>query len=181
MTWLNGTHAVKFGTDIKYTRDDIDNLRSGAGAYTYANVQNLIADLIHADDNTAPNRRRFTNFSQSFGLAAYTIKTPDYAFFVQDDWRVNSRLTLNFGMRYEYQSFGDAQFPNTKAATLTATQTTYTQAQADAFIAQTRTIPKDKNNFGPRGGFAWNLLGDNTTTLRGGFGVYYGRIPNSFL
>ncbi len=175
MTWVNGDHTIKFGTDIKFTRDDIDNLRSGAGAYSYSNVQNLISDLVN------PSLKTYTSFSQSFGLAAYTIKTPDYAFFVQDDWRVNPRVTLNLGLRYDYQSFGDSQFPNSRVPTLTAGQTTFTQDAANALVGQTRSIPKDKNNFGPRFGFAIDVFGNNKTTVRGGFGLYYGRVPNTFL
>ena len=175
LTWANGNHSFKFGTDIKFTRDDIDNLRSGAGAYSYGNIQNLISDLV------IPSLKTYTSFSQSFGLAAYTIKTPDYAFFGQDDWRVNSRLTLNLGLRYDYQSLGQSQFPNSRVPTLTAGETIFTQDQANAIIAETGRLPKDRNNFGPRFGFAVDIFGDNKSTLRGGFGVFYGRIPNSFI
>jgi len=125
--------------------------------------------------------KRYTNFSQNFGTGASTIKTPDYAFFIQDDWRATHRLTLNIGLRYDYQKFADPIFPNTKTASLVLGQTTYTQAQADAIVAQTGKFPSDKNNFGPRFGLAWDVFGDNRTTLRGGFGIYYGRVPNSFI
>ena len=170
-----GNHGFKFGTDIKFTRDDIDNLRTGAGAFSYSNVQDLITDLV------APAQKRYNNYQQGFGLAAYTLKTPDYAFFVQDDWRITPHLTINLGLRYDYQSFGSPQFPNASAAVLAAGETRYTQEQANAIIAQTTKFPSDKNNFGPRVGFAWDITGDGKTSLRGGYGIYYARIPNTFL
>jgi hypothetical protein len=175
LTWSTGSHTFKFGADVKFTKDDIDNLRTGAGAFTYNNVQDLIADL------TNPALKRYSSYSQGFGLAAYTLKTPDFAWFVQDDWRINRRLTINLGLRYDWQSFGDPQFPNSLTPTLTTGETRYTQAEASSIIAQTQSFPRDKNNFGPRFGFAWDITGDGKTVLRGGYGIFYGRIPNTFL
>ena len=175
VTATRGNHTLKFGGDIKLSRDNIDNLRTGAGAYSYNNVTDLISDL------ASPAGKRYSSYSQGFGLAAYTLSTPDYGFFVQDDWRIAPRLTLNLGLRYDYQSFGNPQFPNTASAVLAAGETRYSQDQANAIIAQTTHFPRDKNNFGPRVGFAWDIFGDGKTSLRGGYGMYYGRIPNTFL
>jgi hypothetical protein len=171
----HGQAHVQIWRRLQKSRDDIDNLRTGAGAFSYNNVQDLIGDL------TNPTLKRYSSYSQGFGLAAYTLKTPDWAFFVQDDWRVLRRLTVNLGLRYDWQSFGDSQFPNSLAATLATGETRYTQAQANAIIAQTKSFPRDNNNWGPRFGFAWDITGDGKTVLRGGYGIYYGRIPNTFL
>ena len=50
---------------------------------------------------------------------------------------------------------------------------------ANALLAATSYFPSDRNNFGPRFGFAWNVTGNGKTALRGGYGIYYGRINNS--
>ena len=98
---------------------------------------------------------------------------------------MNPRLTLNFGVRWDYQAFPMPLLPNNTAAVLNTNTATipqrYTQADANAVIARTGHFPKDKNNFGPRVGFAWDITGDSKTVLRGGWGLYYGRVPNTFL
>ena len=80
-------------------------------------------------------------------------------------------MTFNLGMRYEYQKFPEAQYPNASTNFIPNTQTTFNQA--------TSNLPKDKNNFGPRAGFAVGVTEDGKTSLRGGYGLYYGRTINS--
>ena len=190
------SHTLKAGFDIKLTRDFISNLRSEYGSYSYNSMADFIADYTAAVDGLTPrcttgsgatlrNVGCYGSYQQAFGLRDYTLKTPDYAFFVQDDWRANRRLTVNLGIRWDYQKFPKPQFPNTLVPvlnTLTATiPQRYSQQEANDIIARTGKMPSDKNNFAPRLGFAWDIFGDSKTVLRGGYGIYYGRVPNTFL
>jgi hypothetical protein len=100
------------------------------------------------------------NFNQGFGVLGLTMKTTDLNYFIQDDWRVTPRFTLNLGLRYEYQMNPDPVAVN-------------------PLLPQTGNKVDDRNNFGPRIGFAYDLSGDGKTSLRGGWGLYYGRVINS--
>jgi len=149
-----GRHLLKFGGDFNHVYDLQDQLFFEGGAYSYSSLVNFIVDF------NRPAARRYASYQQGFGVPAFHFTTADYNFFAQDDWRVSRRLTLSLGARYEYEQLPNPQSPNPA-------------------VPQTSQFPSDKNNFGPRIGFALDLFGDGKTALRGGYGVYYGRIINS--
>ena len=196
LTSTLGNHTLKGGFDIKFTRDFISNLRSEYGSYSYNSLAEFITDYTTGVNGLTPrcttgsgatlrNVGCYGTFQQAFGLRDFTLKTPDYALFFQDDWRVTPRLTLNLGLRWDYQQFPKPQFPNNLTPVLNTNTATipqrYTQADANEIISRTGHFPSDNNNFGPRIGFAWDIFGNSKTVLRGGYGLYYGRVPNTFL
>lgn len=186
MTASFGRHTLKFGGDINRVNDLLDNLRLESGSYNYSNLGDFSIDyinLITAGGLSASQcfgiagaraalrggRCYTSNFQQAFGPTAFRIRTTDYNFFVQDDIRVTSRFTVNLGLRYEYEQLPEPQIPNPLTNL------------AGQFVGpdQTKKLPADKNNFGPRIGFALDVMGDGKTAIRGGYGIYYGRIINS--
>ncbi len=86
---------------------------------------------------------------------------------MQDEWRVRPGLTVNAGLRYEYELLPLPQQPN---------------PALDAAFGQTgatSVFPEDRNNFGPRVGVAWEPFGSGRGMVRVGYGLYYGRLPGA--
>ena len=168
LSWSRGKHLFKFGADINHVDDLLNNLFLGAGAYSYSTRVDFITDYTAYVTNPANPAKLcgglacYSSFSQAFGPPAFDFHTWDLGFFANDDWRVAPRLTLTAGLRWEYEKLPSPQVPN-------------------ASLPATSQFPSDKGDFGPRLGFALDLgaSGGRKMVLRGGYGVYFGRIINS--
>ena len=180
VTLSHGNHSIKFGGDVNRVNEEINNLRFSGGEFNYNGGSNAVgyygglSDFIvdytnfrlggstgNCYSSTRSRGKCYSgNFNQGFGVLGLTFNTTDLNYFVQDDWRISPKLTLNLGLRYEYQFNPDPVNVNSN-------------------LPQTANMPDDRNNFGPRIGFAYDLRGDGKTSVRGGYGIYYGRIINS--
>ena len=166
-----GKHNVRVGEDIVHNYDLQNAPNQINGAFTYSSsIVNYISDVLKpaGSCNTGLSGIGalpcYNSYTQSFGPYAFDLSTVDYGFFVQDDWKIAPRLTLNLGARYDYEAI-----PSPFASL------------ANPTVPQTTGHPSDKNNIAPRVGFAWDPYGQGKTVLRGGFGMYYGRIANGVL
>jgi len=160
LTLARGPHTMKAGFDILRTQDKTNFERSAYGVYTYASAATFLSD--YYKPNSCAGLPCYSSFVQAFGPLAFDYSTTDYGFFASDDWKVSPRMTLNLGLRYEYERLPPAQANLNVGA-----------APGAGFV------PSDKNNIGPRIGFAYDVFGDGKTSIRGGYGLLYGRILNS--
>ena len=124
VTNTRGRHTIKFGGDINRVTDDIQNLRFEAGAFSYNNINDFIVDYTNflnplpatarcATGTRLAGRCYTSNFQQGLGSPGLKFATYDLNFFAQDDFRITPRLTLNLGVRYEYQKMPETVFANT--------------------------------------------------------------------
>lgn len=159
-TVLAGNHTVKYGIDLLFDR--IFNFFPGlfAGSYRFASYTTFSAQLANPTVQNAAQYRQ--SFAGSGTGATTRPNNNEYGFFFQDDWRATPKLTVNLGVRYDYQSIAKPPIQNPNAALLAA-----------GFDTGFR--PSDKNNLAPRIGLSYAF--NEKTVLRGGFGLYYARTP----
>ncbi len=98
-----------------------------------------------------------------------------HAFYLQDNWRVNRKLTFNYGLRWDY--YGVVSESNKQLSIFDAASQSLKQVGAPGL---SQLYPKDWNNFAPRASFAWDLTGRGSTVLRGGWGLYYDAFSQDF-
>ncbi|MEP6636326.1 MAG: TonB-dependent receptor, partial [Acidobacteriota bacterium] len=106
-------------------------------------------------------------FRGSVPGGAFNLRSQEYGFFVQDDWKASDRLTLNLGLRYDL--FPSATEKNGRLGNYDPA----TRVVALASGSGDRLIETDRNNFGPRLGFAYAIGAEKNMVLRGGYGLLY--------
>jgi outer membrane receptor protein involved in Fe transport len=189
LSWIHGAHTVKAG--VEYTRLAYLNRTwfQTQGGFTFSGI---------FTQGVANGKTVAGNPAADFllGLAqTLSISTPaleqagiqnNFFTYIQDDWRVNRRLTVNLGLRYElpqpwYQ-------PNNYWGSFAwgVQSKVYPNAPRGLVFPGDPAFPRglvqtDYNNFGPRIGFALDAAGDGKTVVRGGFGVFYDAITANII
>jgi hypothetical protein len=205
-TMVRGRHTVKTGIDFGNYRVSsppgafglLSGLaqEAGFGRFTFS------GRYTSGNAATAQPAQAFADFVLGYPVTTYRASPSAvnlfyqtrYSAYIQDDWQVSPRLTLNFGVRYMVQTSwkerdraqanfdfasgrlvipGD-QFPPQTQARLVSTYPIVTSQQAGL---PDEVLETDKNNWAPRVGFAFRPSGNSHTVIRGGAGFYYNTLP----
>lgn len=162
-TLYKGKHTLTFGTHNEFYKFKNLFIRENFGNYTY----NLSSE---ADINNVPNIRP-QSYALSYSLVGEQQFAPEFralqlGFYIQDEWEVNDRVKLNLGVRADIPIFLDNPASNG-----------FFNFQFGSFGVATERVPKAKILASPRVGFNWDMNGDRTTQVRGGAGIFTGRVP----
>ncbi len=170
-TWIAGKHTWKFGGEFR--RASISNFNDNLerGIYQFGPGLGVSSDPIIdalADFYTGDTTTDCCSFiSVDTGNTQRDTRNNGYSFFAQDDYRLAPKFTLNFGLRWEY--FGPMSEAHNLLSNYDPTSGTL------AMVGSNGLYNRDLHDFGPRLGFAWNVL--TNTVIRGGYGIYNDYVP----
>jgi len=196
LQWVHGAHSIKFGGEQRLFYNNFFQPDNPTGIFNFSRDVTTQQPGQGLGESDTPQGNPFATILTGFGhdaqlhiIPAVADKSKETAFFVQDDWKVTPKLTLNLGLRYEWSTpyserHNRLQFSDYKGNTgisIPALRVagfpqfgTIGQVLGTSVFATSanRNAPVDRNNFAPRLGFAYQLA--SNTVLRGGAGVFYG-------
>jgi hypothetical protein len=166
LSWVRGKHALKFGLDLHRFQSNGTVVGNGRGSFTFSaqttapTTGYALADLLLG----LPTSTARSPFSPR-----YYDRTGLYAGFAQDDWKISPRLTLNLGLRYEYN------IPIYDHRNLLSN---FNPSTGQIDVSGTSGVSQavwnaNHHDFEPRFGFSWQPFGSPKTVLRGGYGIFY--------
>ena len=164
VTYYLANHTITAGLSYEYQMADNMYMRNGSGYYRY----NSIADFFN---NAAPSVVCLTYGYDGEQEPASRVTFNQMGLYAQDDWKVTDNFKLTYGMRFDGLFFknGDLKTNNGILAL------DYNGRSVD-----TGTWPKNTVSVSPRLGFTWDIFGDKSLKLRGGSGLFLGRLPLVF-
>ncbi len=176
-----GAHYVKAGTDLAWDRFASIGGYGSRGAY-FGN------DLFTGNQNADFILGHYGSANFQFEPDWYEARRPQLAFYVQDDWKIKPKLTLNVGLRYDYTGPYDAwKTHRLHRFDLAKNQVVYPKALEPLISADVRarllfpyrfegpstSYDAQKNDFAPRIGLAYRPTGQSTFVIRAGYGIFY--------
>jgi Carboxypeptidase regulatory-like domain/TonB dependent receptor len=181
VSWIKGKHSFKFGGEIRMLQFNVRRLTQGSGEFDFGSAQtsstgdasglggySVASGLFGLSDTTTLN---YGNFSG--------VRYKDFAMYAQDSYKFSSKLTLNYGLRYDIDrpaseafdrfSAVDPKLPNPNAGNILGAYTYFGSGAG----RNGHKRPQDVYHkaFGPRLGFAYSI--NDKTVVRGGYGIFY--------
>jgi len=196
LSWVHGRHIFKFGGEQRIFFNNFFQPNPPTGFFHF--TQGATEQVVGAGNSIQGNS--FASLLLGYGdpgsscgcgsslsvFKSVANKSKETAFYVQDDWKISPKLTVNLGVRYEWSTPYTERNNLIQFSNFTADSGVSVPIDIPGLVTQTgnlagitnfptsghRNIPVDRNNVAPRLGFAYTL--DNKTVVRGGAGIYYG-------
>ncbi len=180
LSWVKGAHTFSFGGEVVRVNLDKDFPQVFNGQLFFTNT-GALSDF----DNFLSGTPQFS-FGGG-GVYNHQYRQNNFAVYAQDDWKVRPDLTLNLGLRTEFLGawtdkdchIGNIESDLTNSGTYPFIYPSCVNKLGVAGLSGNASGSTFRNSiatgWGPRIGFAWDVLGHHTTTLRGGYGIYYVR------
>ena len=171
ITWYKGNHKLTAGISYEYQMADNQYMRNGTGYYRYKSVDDFLNGAI-------PQVVCLTYGYDGEQYPAARVQFHKAGIYAQDDWNVNDRFKLTYGVRIDGLFFDNGDLMTNKAIidkTYYPRVYNYEETHID-----TGRWPTSKVTFSPRVGFSWDVFGDKSFKVRGGTGLFSGRLPLVF-
>ena len=169
LTYYAGNHKVVFGVSAEYQMADNVYMRNGTGYYRYNSVDDFI-------NGAAPEVVCLTYGYNGEEQPAARVRFYKAGLYAQDDWNVNENFKLTYGLRFDGLFFNNADVVTNNAILAVK----YYDDNGKERHIDTGKWPSANITVSPRVGFNWDVLGNNELKVRGGTGLFSGRIPLVF-
>ena len=171
VTWYKGSHKVTAGINYEYQMADNQYMRNGTGYYRYKSVEDFLSGAI-------PQVVCLTYGYDGEQYPAARVQFHKAGVYAQDDWNVTDRFKLTYGLRIDGLFFDNSDLmTNNKILELEYFPKVYNY---ELTHIDTGRWPTAKVTFSPRVGFSWDVFGDKSFKVRGGTGLFSGRLPLVF-
>ena len=190
-TWVRGAHTLKFGSEFRFVYEDGFNAFSSRDSLTFNAYNNFGAESIaDVTDPTIQNMGWMlvgladtelqSQYFNKTGIRTATdnrkFRQREYGFYAQDSWKFRSNLTLNFGLRYQFNGVPYEASGNLSNLYVPANGPAPFTFQLAGPGSGRLLYNNDFSNFEPRIGFAWDPFKNGATSVRGAYGIFHDRI-----
>ena len=198
MSFVRGRHSMRAGGELRRHMLDGDLQETRNRRHNFDTWLDFLT-VGYANPGDRNRARQISDTGLNVGSTVRNYRMTDWSWFLADDWKVTSSLTLNLGMRHDYYGFPSEQngflalydFPAALATGNLQDGFVFASnfdpgsvpgaAGLDLNISSRKSIvPGDYNNFAPRASFAWNPLAGREVVLRGGYGLFFERSTGAF-
>ncbi|MDZ4799963.1 MAG: TonB-dependent receptor [Bryobacteraceae bacterium] len=195
LSWTRGKHNIRGGVELRRYIDDYYSNNRFRGTLTMQSLGDFLTGLNGGPIAEGGNGTGFSNINSSSvasGVTDRMDRITDFALFVQDDWKITSRLSVNLGVRWDYLGYPTDKLGRNGSFDTRLYQPAPPNGSSTAGFVQNAStrkaipgIPKvsdtlidndPSRNFAPRFGVAWKVT--EKLAVRGGYGIYYDRLSN---